>query len=101
MSRGWLCLLPLDLQPDLSLPGIGVVFKGGLVIDVAVESRAVIELVGSANPELTPVLAKVGGERDEAVGRGELRRRVAEELVPEIGSAPHGQLPATDGAVHS
>ena len=86
------CLLPLDLQPDLSLPCIGVAVEADVVVDVAVEGRGVRDLPGRADAQRCPIVAEFGGEGDEAGGRRELRRRVAEELVPEIRPSPQREL---------
>src|SRR5262245_26862831 len=89
-SGGASCLLssPIDLQPDLALPCIGVSIEGARVVHVAIERRSVGDLIRRPDAELAPIFAKVRGEGDEASRRGELGGRVVEKLMPEVGAAP-------------
>ena len=88
VTRPKCLLLPLDFQPDFALPGVGVAIEADIVIDVAVEARGVTDRHGRADAERRPAVAGVDGERDKAGGGRELRCRVIEEFVPDVGAAP-------------
>ena len=96
-GRAWRTSLPFHLDAELPLPGVGVPVEALRVVDVAIECGSGAEVPGAAEAELPPVAGKVGGERDEAGRRGELGRRLAEELVPDVSRAARSEAWRTSG----
>ena len=86
-------LLPVHPQPDLAVDAMIGAVESGLVVDVCVERGGRRHLQTAADPEFGPAFPEVCRERYEAGRRGNLGRRIGQELVPQVDAGPDRRRP--------